>query len=148
MKPKLHPIAGTGTLANPASAPHAALVVDDHHRMRRLETELLRQLLPGYAIEEADSAEAAIEAVTRHRPGLVLMDVHLPGIDGLEATRRILEIAPETTIIVVSLADDWRYFQLALEAGARAFVPKGTLHEALPALIARLVDTAHTLPMP
>lgn len=147
MKPKLAPVAGSDTLAEPALAPRTALVVDDHHRMRRLETELLRQLLPDYDIEEADTAEAAIEAVARRRPGLVLMDVHLPGIDGLEATRRILEIAPETTIIVVSLADDWRYFQLALEAGARAFAPKGTLHEALPALIARLVDTAHRLPV-
>ncbi len=83
-------------------------------------------------------AESAIASVQAHRPDLVLMDVHLPGIDGLEATRCILEIAPDTTVIVVSLTDDWRYFRLAIDAGALAFVPKGDLLERLPPLLEHL----------
>lgn len=120
------------------AAPCHAIVVDDHRRMRRLERQIVRQFLPHFSVEEMQDAESAIASVRARSPDLVLMDVHLPGIDGLEATRRILEIAPGTTVIVVSLTDDWRYFRLALEAGAAAFVPKGLLLEQLPPLLERL----------
>lgn len=98
----------------------------------------MRECLPRFSIEELPDAESALASVRAHRPDLVLMDVHLPGIDGLEATRRILEIAPGTTVIIVSLANDWRYFRLAIEAGAIAFVPKDELLELLPPLLERL----------
>ncbi len=98
----------------------------------------MRECLPRFSIEELHDAESALASVRAHRPELVLMDVHLPGIDGLEATRRILEIAPGTTVIIVSLTNDWRYFRLAIEAGAVAFIPKDDLLEQLPPLLERL----------
>lgn len=143
MKANPQTVPETRTTAVPGRGRGTAIVVDDHHRMRRLESELLHQYLPHFDVQEAQDAESAIEAVSGCRPDLVLMDVHLPGIDGLEATRRILEIAPDAMIIVVSLADDWRFFRLAIAAGARAFVPKADLMDGLPPLIEHFAGPFH-----
>ncbi|MBX9632421.1 MAG: response regulator transcription factor [Burkholderiales bacterium] len=143
MNPELPTTNRTDTADPPA---RVAVVVDDHRRMRRVERDLLRKYLPQFSVEQAENAEQAIALVQQYQPELVLMDVHLPGLDGLEATRRILELAPHTTVIVVSLADDWRYFRLAIEAGARAFVPKADLWERLPPLLEHLAEPRHGPP--
>jgi DNA-binding NarL/FixJ family response regulator len=143
MKANLQSVPDTRTAAVPGQGRGSAIVVDDHRRMRRLESDLLHQYLPHFDVQEAQDAESAIEAASGCRPDLVLMDVHLPGIDGLEATRRILEIAPDAMIIVISLADDWRFFRLAIAAGARAFVPKADLMDGLPPLIEHFAGPFH-----
>jgi len=148
MNPELPSANTTDTSATSAPSARVAVVVDDHRRMRRVERDLLRQYLPQFRVEQAENAEQAIALVQQHRPELVLMDVHLPGLDGLEATRRILALAPDTTVIVVSLADDWRYFRLAVEAGAHAFVPKADLWERLPPLLEPLAAPRQGPPPP
>jgi DNA-binding NarL/FixJ family response regulator len=67
-----------------------ALIVDDQAAFRRALRNVV-DLTPGFVVVgEADTGEAAVDAAREHRPDLVLMDVHLPGIDGPEASRRIL----------------------------------------------------------
>lgn len=140
MRSNLEGVPGADRVDLPRVGRGTAIVVDDHHRMRRSGSELLQRCLPDFEVQEVPDAESALAAARVRRPDLVLMDVHLPGIDGLEATRRILELAPDAMVIVVSLADDWRLFRLALEAGARAFIPKSDLLDRLPPLIARLAE--------
>jgi len=81
------------------------LIVDDH-QMVRLGTRRLLEDEPGIdVVGEASSGEEAIEAVDTLNPQLVLMDVQMPGIGGLEATRRCLRVAPDVKVIALSMHD-------------------------------------------
>lgn len=78
------------------------LVVDDQRLFRRAAAALVRSVDEFELVGEAESGEQAVEMAAILRPELVLMDVRLPGIDGAEATRRILEELPATRIVLVS----------------------------------------------
>ncbi|GAA4435368.1 response regulator [Phytohabitans houttuyneae] len=96
--------------------------------------------------EAADGAEA-VEAVRRLRPDVALMDIRMPGMDGLEATRRVLEHAPECRVLMLTTFDLDRYVYAALAAGASGFLLKDVTPEHLVAAV-RLVDTGDALLAP
>jgi two-component system invasion response regulator UvrY len=106
------------------------LIVDDQAPFRSAARALVR-LLPGWrVIGEAESGEAAYDGALEHRPAIILMDINLPGINGMEATRRILAELPKVNIVLVSTyaADD-----LPPEAdtcGAIAYIRKDDLTPA------------------
>ncbi|MEV6862712.1 response regulator transcription factor [Streptosporangium subroseum] len=78
------------------------LIVDDQAPFRSVARSLVH-LLPGWrVVGEAATGEDAFEMATVTRPGMILMDINLPGISGIEATRRILAHAPEITIVLLS----------------------------------------------
>ena len=82
--------------------PVPVLIVDDQAFFRGAARAVLA-LTPGFAaVGEADSGEEAIERVTELQPRLVLMDIHLPGISGIEATRRIVATHPDTAVLLLS----------------------------------------------
>ena len=82
--------------------PVPVLVVDDQAFFRSAAQAVLA-VTPGFtAVGEADSGEEAIIRVEELRPGLVLMDIHLPGINGIEATRRIRGAHPGTAVLLLS----------------------------------------------
>src|SRR5450631_1272466 len=98
------------------TTPMNLLIVDDEPAMRRV---LRNSLQPtGYAVEEAASGEAALDAM-RHRPSeMVLLDINMPGIGGIEACRRIREIAPSAGIVMITVRDREDDKIQGLEAGA------------------------------
>jgi DNA-binding NarL/FixJ family response regulator len=96
--------------------------------------------------EAADGAEA-VAAVRRHRPDVALMDIRMPGMDGLEATRRVLEHVPECRVLMLTTFDLDRYVYAALAAGASGFLLKDVTPEHLVAAV-RLVDTGDALLAP
>jgi DNA-binding NarL/FixJ family response regulator len=99
------------------------LVVDDRARTRRALRALLATC-PGLdVVGEASDGEAALDAVERLRPNLVLLDVWMPRLDGIAATAAIKKRWPSIRVVVHSLAIERR--DEALAAGADAFVPKG-----------------------
>lgn len=102
------------------------LLVDDHKLFR----DGLRGLLggrPGLEIAgEAGDGESAVNFVREHRPDLVLMDISMPGLNGLEATREILAIRPQTKIVVLSMHADRRYVIESLKAGATGYFLKNS----------------------
>lgn len=73
---------------------------------------------------EAENGQRAIELVAELQPDLVLMDVQMPGIDGIETTRQIAALPDPPAIIVMSTHESGDYEQMAVAAGAVAFVPK------------------------
>ncbi len=78
------------------------LIVDDQALFRRAASTVVK-LTTGFAVVgEADSGEAAIEQVEKLHPGLVLMDINMGGINGIEATRRITAVHPEVTVVLLS----------------------------------------------
>ena len=100
------------------------LIVDDQESYRSA-ARLVVELASGFeVVGESESGEAAIDDVATTRPDVVLMDVKMPGIDGLEATRRITAAHPGIRVIVLSTYEASDYERPALEAGAVAFVSK------------------------
>ena len=110
--------------------PHV-LVVDDDAAFAELLTLLLsadrRVQVAGTAADGAEAVDLALEL----EPDVVLMDLHLPVIDGVEATRRIRRHLPDTRVVVVTSSNDPEDRQRARQAGADAFLPKSVGEQAL-----------------
>jgi len=77
------------------------VLIEDNERNRKLARDVLTH--QGYRVAEAESAEAGLALVARERPSLILMDIHLPGIDGIEALRRLRADAATRTIPVIAV---------------------------------------------
>jgi DNA-binding NarL/FixJ family response regulator len=101
------------------------LIVDDQEPFR-LAARAVVEMTDGFEVAgEAETGEAAVELARNLGPDLVLMDVNLPGIDGIEATRRILEDSGgRTVVLMVSTYEADEYAPRAAEAGAAAYIPK------------------------
>ena len=101
------------------------LVVDDHELVRSGITRMLADNPDIDVIGQASSGEEAIDCVRENRPDIVLMDIRMPGIGGLEATRRILRIDDSIRVIVVTACADDPYPARVMQSGATAYVTKG-----------------------
>src|SRR2546423_2561571 len=100
------------------------LIADDHGIVRSgLRLLLERQPDIEVVAEAADGAEAR-ELAVRERPDLAILDVKMPKLTGLQATREIKRQAPEVSVLILSMHDDERYLFEALEAGASGYVLK------------------------
>ncbi|MDD1767213.1 MAG: response regulator [Methanomassiliicoccales archaeon] len=108
-----------GTLAILSTGKMKVLVVDDDERIR----ELLRDMLSGHEVVEAESGAKAIESFRRERPDLVLMDIVMRGMDGIEATRRILSENPNAAVLAVT-GFSASQGEAIIEAGAREVIAK------------------------
>jgi two-component system response regulator AlgR len=104
------------------------LIVDDQAAFRRAAARVVARLATFEVVGEADSGEASIELARTLRPDLVLMDMHLPGIDGAEAARRILAqaaaIARPPIIFLLSTYAAADYALETVACGASAYLPK------------------------
>ncbi|TVT35213.1 UvrY/SirA/GacA family response regulator transcription factor [Marinobacter vinifirmus] len=101
------------------------LVVDDHELVRSGISRMLADNPDLDVIGQASSGEEAIEFVREDRPDIVLMDIRMPGIGGLEATRRILRLDDSIRVIVVTACADDPYPSRVMQSGAQAYITKG-----------------------
>lgn len=100
------------------------LIVDDHDQLRNLLSNWLEAIFPAVHFMSASSGEAALELVHRHQPDVIVMDIGLPGMSGIEATRCIKQAFPTTFIVIHTIHEENPFRADALEAGADAFVIK------------------------
>ena len=107
------------------------LIVDDHSVVRVGLDLLFDDIDDLEIVGRVSNGEDAIEAVERLQPEIVLMDVRLPGIDGVSAVKRIHEAAPSVKFVIFSAYGDKRLLSDALAAGARGYVMKGSPPEDL-----------------
>lgn len=101
------------------------LIADDHDLVRTGLSRMLSDVEGLVIVGEASSGEEAVEKCRSLKPQVVLMDVRMPGIGGLEATRKISRSFPEIQVIAVTVCNDELYPAKLMEAGAAGYVTKG-----------------------
>ena len=107
------------------------LAVDDHPLLRAGIAALVNAEPDMKLVAEASNGEEAVERFRLHRPDVTLMDLQLPGVDGVEAISRILSESPDARIIVLTTYSGDAQVVRALRAGARAYILKGHVHREL-----------------
>lgn len=101
------------------------ILVDDHELVRTGVRRLLEDHTDYNIVAEAGCGEDAISLVKEHSPDIILMDLNMPGIGGLEATRKLKHSHPNLRIIIVTMVDDVVFPAKLLKAGASGYITKG-----------------------
>jgi len=116
------------------------LVADDH----RMIVDLLQATLgkaPGIQIVgKASDGKEAVQVARDRRPDLVLIDIDMPGISGIEATRQILDSNPEIRVVALSVHEDWPTISAMFQAGAYGYIPKDCGFQELLTAIHAVMD--------
>jgi len=107
------------------------LVVDDHDLVRTGISRMLADISGLQVIGQADSGEDAIRKARELKPDVVLMDVKMPGIGGLEATRKLLRSYPDLKVIAVTICEEDPFPTRLLQAGAAGYLTKGAALEEM-----------------
>ena len=118
----------------------SVLLVDDHSLVRRGFRRMLEDEADIEVVGEASDGQEAITLARLLKPQVIVMDCALPEINGLQATRKILEFAPETRVLMLSMHTEDTWVRQALEAGARGYVLKNALDLELGSAIRRMVN--------
>jgi DNA-binding NarL/FixJ family response regulator len=118
---------------------HRVLMVDDNRLFLEAAIEFLVEQNSIGEIVTAQSGQDALMAISMTHPDLLIVDLAMPGMGGLELTRLVKERWPEIPVIILTLHDSAHHRRAALEAGADAFVPKTLIDSELLATVSRLL---------
>src|SRR5438876_7826087 len=116
-------------LATPAEI--TCLIVDDHEVVREGLRLSLSRAPHIRVVGEAADGEAAVALAERRRPNVVIMDVRMPGMDGLEATKALMEKVPDSSVLIFTAYSERSMLSRGLESGAKGYVLKEAPHETL-----------------
>ena len=114
------------------------LLVDDHSLVRRGFRRMLEDEADMEVVGEAGDGESAIKLAKELRPQVVVMDCALPGMNGLQATREIMEEFPETAVLMLSMHTESTWVRQAIDSGAKGYVLKNALDLELGAAIRKV----------
>ncbi|MDO7635671.1 MAG: UvrY/SirA/GacA family response regulator transcription factor [Porticoccaceae bacterium] len=101
------------------------IVIDDHDLVRFGLVRLLEDVAGIRVVADGNTGQRAVELAKEHEPDVILMDVRMPGMDGIEATKKIQRLFPEIKIIAVTACDDDPFPARLLQAGASGYLTKG-----------------------
>ena len=134
------PSASSGHARQASRADTRILIVDDHPIFRHGLSQMLAQI-PGVTVcGEAENAQAALDAMRRLKPQLVLLDVSLPSFNGIELIKLMLAEEPGLNILMLSIHDESLYALRALRAGAKGYVMKNGLMETVVDALRKVID--------
>ena len=105
------------------------LIADDHPLFRGGLRALLESVVDTQVVGEAATGEEAVEAARALAPDVVVMDINMPGLTGIDATRRILDESKDISVLVMTMHDDDDAVFAAIRAGARGYQLKGAAQE-------------------
>ena len=126
------PVADPHVLPTPGPATHArVLLVDDHSLLRTGVANIINQETDLEVVAEAASGQGGVDAFLVHHPDVVLMDLRMPGMEGVEAIRQIRAVDPQARVIVLTTYDADEDIARALQAGAKAYILKDIAADAL-----------------
>jgi DNA-binding NarL/FixJ family response regulator len=108
------------------SEPIRVVLVEDHQIVRQGLRALLEDTDAVEVVAEADNGNDAVEVVTQHRPNVVVMDLNLPGLNGVDATKAIRQAVPETHVLILSMYSTEEHVRPAIRAGAEGYLLKGS----------------------
>ena len=117
------------------------IIVEDHDELRETLVEWLQSVFSNCTFLVAGSGEKAIELAEAQQPAIVIMDIQLPGINGIEAIRRIKKISPQTQALILSVMNVSAYKEEAMAAGACAYISKQHMHAELIPAITKLLPS-------
>jgi DNA-binding NarL/FixJ family response regulator len=123
-----------------ATATVTVLCVDDHPLVRKGIAAILANETDMKLVAEAGNGQEAVDAFRKNRPDVTLMDLRMPGVDGIEATKQIRQIDPEAKIIALTSYDGDQEIYRALEAGVRGYILKEMVHTE----IVRAIRVVHS----
>jgi DNA-binding NarL/FixJ family response regulator len=126
---------------NDCAAQPWILVVEDHRSLRLSVVTWLQYRFPGSLVQGVGSGEEALAQARSTSPDVVLMDVNLPGIDGLEATCRVKAQWPKTAVVILTTHDTPRHRLAAAQAGAAGYIAKGDMETLLEATVECLLQS-------
>ena len=106
--------------------PITVSIVEDNDQLRDTLTRVINRAEGFRCLSQYPDAEAAVEALPRDRPDVVLMDINLPGMNGVECVRRLKELAPDSLVIMLTVYEDTENIFNALAAGASGYLLKRT----------------------
>lgn len=108
----------------------STVVIADDHEIVRLGLRAVVAALPDFTlVGEASTGDEAVTVAAETTPDVVVMDLHMPNLDGVTAIREILAANPSTAVLVLTMDDDDKLLMAALRAGARGYLLKGALHD-------------------
>ena len=117
----------------------SVLLVDDHSLVRRGFRRMLEDEPDIRVVGEASDGEEAVKLARSLKPQVIVMDCALPGMNGLQATRKILQMLPETLVLMLSMHTEETWVRQAVDAGARGYVLKNAMDLELSSVIRRMV---------
>lgn len=124
----------------------SVLLVDDHHVVRAGLRALLESTGRVDVVGEASSGEEAVDKARTLEPDIVIMDLAMPGMDGIEATRRVIGLGLDTKVLVLTIHDEDEFLVPALDAGAAGFLNKSVADTDLMGALEALVRGHSYLP--
>ena len=124
------------------------ILADDHRIFRKGLKSLLSEKENIEVLAEADNGNEALEAARKYKPGIVIMDIAMPKMDGIEATRQIRERLPDTEVVILSMHAKKAYIDQVLKAGAKGYVLKDSDEENLIAAINTVHNGGYYLDSP
>jgi DNA-binding NarL/FixJ family response regulator len=108
--------------------PRRVMIADDHPSVREGLRAVLAALPDFELVGSAASGQEAVDLAVQCRPDVIVMDLHMPELDGVAATRQVLAARPEVAVLVLTMFEDDEMLVGALGAGARGYLLKGASH--------------------
>jgi DNA-binding NarL/FixJ family response regulator len=119
---------------------HKVLIVDDHRMFRETLRKALVTEKIANVLADVSNGKELLELLDQHQPQIILMDISMPVMDGIEATKKALEKQPDVKVLTLSQFGDEKYYYSMLEAGAKGFILKSSGIDELKNAIAEVAN--------